>query len=143
MTQLLINLEKSVDSRMKELTNMEIGTNVNRTDPVLIQDEKILLKSKVLNMDTSKGLSNCVLFYNCKLFAFRAKDELRNLDSSQFSINHDQETGLSFLEFHGRSCKKGTKRPLAQNGLKPKISNTMKSRITTTVLSKSTKKILV
>lgn len=33
---------KNLDSRMKELTNMEIGTNVNRTDPVLIQDEEQL-----------------------------------------------------------------------------------------------------
>lgn len=105
---------KSLDSRMKELTNMGIGTKVNRADPVLIQDEEQLWKSEVLNMDTAQGLSNCVFFYNCKLFAFRAKDEHRNLDSSQFSINHDHETGLSFLEFHGRSCKN------VQGGLKHK-----------------------
>lgn len=57
-------------------------------------------------------------FYNCKLFAFRAKDEHRNLDSSQFSINHDHKTGLSFLEFHDRSCKN------VQGGLKHKKMET-------------------
>lgn len=105
-----------------------------------VQILSLFKKSEVLNMNTAQGLSNCVFFYNCKLFAFRAKDEHRNLDSSQFSINHDHKTGLSFLEFHDRSCKK------VQGGLKhkkwrPKISNTMNSKITSTVLSKSTKNI--
>lgn len=53
---------KSLDSRMKELTNMGIGTKINRADPVLIQDEEQLWKSEVLNMDTAQGLSNCVFF---------------------------------------------------------------------------------
>ena len=47
---------------MKELTNMGIGTKINRADPVLIQDEEQLWKSEVLNMNTAQGLSNCVFF---------------------------------------------------------------------------------
>lgn len=90
---------------MKELTNMGIGTKINRAEYFLIQDEEQLWKSEVLNMDTAKDFPIVYLFYNCKLFAFRAKDEHMNLDSSQFSINQCHETGLSFLEFHGRSCK--------------------------------------
>ncbi|XP_062601332.1 zinc finger MYM-type protein 2-like [Saccostrea cucullata] len=104
---------KSLDSRMKELTNMGVGTKVNRTDPVLQQDEEQLRNSGVLNQNTAQGLSVC-FFYNCKLFAFRANDEHRNLDVSQFSINYDHEPGLKYLEFKGRSCKN------VQGGLKHK-----------------------
>ncbi|XP_062580082.1 uncharacterized protein LOC134242074 [Saccostrea cucullata] len=92
---------------------MGVGTKVNRTDPVLQQDEEQLRNSGVLNQNTAQGLSVC-FFYNCKLFAFRANDEHRNLDVSQFSINYDHESGLKYLEFKGRSCKN------VQGGLKHK-----------------------
>jgi hypothetical protein len=65
-------------------------------------------------METSTGLSNCVFFYNCKLFAFRVCDEHRHLDASQFAIGTDPEIGLKYVEFMGRASKN------VQGGLKHK-----------------------
>lgn len=61
-------------------------------------------------METSTELSNCVFFYNCRLFGFRACDEHRNLDASQFAIG--PETDLKYVEFMGRASKN------VQGGLK-------------------------
>ena len=58
---------EKLDSRMKELT--EMGLNViNSSDPVTEDDELNRWKSGVLNMNTAKGLSNCVFFYIGKIF---------------------------------------------------------------------------
>lgn len=70
-------------------------------------------------METSTGLSNCVFFYNCKLFAFRVCDEHRNLDASQFAIGTDPEIGLKCVEFMGRASKN------VQGGLKHKKVETL------------------
>lgn len=91
---------------MKELANIGIGTNINRADPAIIQDDEQPWKSEVKNMNTAQEFPTVyILFYNGKLFALRAKGEHRNMDSFQLSINHDHETKISFLEIHGRSCK--------------------------------------
>ena len=74
---------------MKELTNQGIGTNVKRADHVLSSDEEAMWKSGTFNTTTSTGLSNIVFFYNCKLFRFRALDEHKDLDASQFRITVD------------------------------------------------------
>ena len=74
---------KSLDARMKELTNRGVRVKVKRADPVLKSDEEKMWSTGVLNMDSSTGLSNCVFFYNCKLFAFRTNDEHRNFEASR------------------------------------------------------------
>lgn len=90
---------------MKELANIGIGTNINRADPAIIQDDEQPWKSEVKNMNTAQEFPTVyILFYNGKLFALRAKGEHRNMDSSQFSINHDHGTKILFLEIHGKSC---------------------------------------
>lgn len=59
-------------------------------------------------MNTAQEFPTVYIFYNGKLFALRAKDEHRHMDSSQFSINHDHGTKILFLEIlfleiHGKS----------------------------------------
>ena len=44
------------------------------------------MKSGVMNMSTSKGLSYAVFFYNCKMFGLRGNTEHKNLDASQFTF---------------------------------------------------------
>ena len=113
---------KSLDARMKELTNRGVGVKVKRADPVLKSDEEKMWSTGVLNMDSSTGLSNCVFFYNCKLFAFRANDEHRNLEASQFDIVFDHESRSRCLEFTGRSSKN------VQGGLKHRTVSTKQIR---------------
>ncbi|CAG2239147.1 unnamed protein product [Mytilus edulis] len=95
---------KCLDSRMKELTNNGIGTNVKRADPILTTDEEAMWDSGVFNCNTSNGLTNIVFFYNCKLFGFRALDEHKQLDASQFRISVDT-IGNKLLHYTGRLCK--------------------------------------
>jgi hypothetical protein len=45
-----------------------------------------------------------VFFYNCKIFGFRALDEHKQLDASQFSISVDTN-GNKELHYTGRLCK--------------------------------------
>lgn len=89
---------------MKKLTNIGIGTNINRADPDIIQDDEQPWKSEVKNMNTAQEFPTVYIFYYGKLFALRAKGEHRNMDSSQFSINHDHGTEILFLKIHGKSC---------------------------------------
>ncbi|CAG2186232.1 unnamed protein product [Mytilus edulis] len=89
---------------MKELTNNGIGTNVKRADPILTTDEEAMWDSGVFNCNTSNGLTNIVFFYNCKLFGFRALDEHKQLDASQFRISVDT-IGNKLLHYTGRLCK--------------------------------------
>ena len=89
---------------MKELTNQGIGTQVKRTYPVLPNDEQALWDSGVFNIDLSTGLSYIVFFYNCNFFCFRALDEHKQLDASQFSISVDTN-GNKELHYTGRLCK--------------------------------------
>ncbi|XP_071161286.1 zinc finger MYM-type protein 2-like [Mytilus edulis] len=75
---------KCLDSRMKELTNNGIGTNVKRADPILTTDEEAMWDSGVFNCYTSNGLTNIVFFYNCKLFTM----VLFALASSRLVLTH-------------------------------------------------------
>ncbi|XP_071153407.1 zinc finger MYM-type protein 2-like [Mytilus edulis] len=95
---------KCLDSRMKELTNNGIGTNVKRADPILTTDEEVMWDSGVFNCNTSNGLTNIVFFHNCKLFGFRALNEHKQLDASQFRISVDT-IGNKLLHYTGRLCK--------------------------------------
>lgn len=107
---------------MKELTNKGVGVKVNRANPILKTGEIQLWETAVLNMETSTGLYSCVFFYNCKLVAFRACEEHRNLDASQFTISTDPETGVQYVEFMGRASKN------IQGGLKHKKVETTNNK---------------
>ncbi|CAC5397878.1 unnamed protein product [Mytilus coruscus] len=95
---------KYLDSRMKELTYNGIDTNVKRADPILTSDEETMWDSGVFDCKTATGLTNIVFFYNCKLFGFRALDELKELDASQYRIFFDTN-GNKLLHYTGRLCK--------------------------------------
>ncbi|CAG2247521.1 unnamed protein product [Mytilus edulis] len=71
---------KCLDSRMKELTNNGIGTNVKRADPILTTDEEAMWDSGVFNY------------------------EHKQLDASQFRISVDT-IGNKLLHYTGRLCK--------------------------------------
>ncbi|WAR00411.1 hypothetical protein MAR_024783 [Mya arenaria] len=55
---------KTIDSRMRELTNEGVGVEQKRSDPMSKEDERTMWEKGVFSMDTSKGLSNAVFFYN-------------------------------------------------------------------------------
>ena len=59
--QVFAFFRKSLDSRMKQLTNEGVGTHVKRADPVLLSDEQ-LWGSGVFDAVTGVGLSNIVFF---------------------------------------------------------------------------------
>ena len=69
-----------------------------------MDDEHILWDKGVFTFDTAEGLSHAVFFYNCKLFGFRAMDEHRELDPSQYKIYTDQHNKRC-LKFFGRASK--------------------------------------
>ncbi|CAC5402602.1 unnamed protein product [Mytilus coruscus] len=60
--------------------------------------------SGVFDCETATGLTNIVFFYNCKLFGFRALDEHKELDASQYRISVDTN-GNKLLHYTGRLCK--------------------------------------
>jgi hypothetical protein len=57
--------------------------------------------SGVFNVHLSTGLSYIVFFYNCHNFGFRALDEHKQLDASQFSISVDTN-GNKELHYTGK-----------------------------------------
>ena len=66
------SFRETLDSRMKELTEMGL-IFAKGSDPVTEDDEKKLWETKVLNVDTAKGLSNCVFFIMEKFRTARRK----------------------------------------------------------------------
>jgi hypothetical protein len=78
-------------------------------------------------METSTGLSNCVFFYNCKLFAFRACDEHRNLDASQFEIGTDPANGLKYVEFKHKKVETKTLNILNRRKIQDALLKYMKN----------------
>ena len=97
-------MRKALDCRMKELTAQGLGVNIKRADAVTLDDERALWSSNVFNMNTAKGLSYCVFFYNCKTFGLRGNLEHRNLDASQYAVRKD-ERGNSFVLFNSWNSK--------------------------------------
>ena len=59
---------------------------------------------KITQLVDNIPLSYIVFFYNCNFFCFRALDEHKQLDASQFSISVDTN-GNKELHYTGRLCK--------------------------------------
>ena len=67
-----------IDNRMKELT--EEGYNVVQvSDTISPQDEASLWETGTFSLDTARGLSYCVFYYNGNKFGLRGGNEHRNL----------------------------------------------------------------
>ena len=97
-----IQTRKALDSRMKELT--EQGYNVVRgSDNITPQDEAALWDSGTFNLNSARGLSYCVFFYNGKIFGLRGGSEHRSLTPDQFDIIQGSEG--KFLRFTSRNTK--------------------------------------
>ena len=80
---------KSLNARMKKLTNRGVGVKVKRADPVFKSDEEKLWSTGVLNMDSLTGLSNCVFFtfdFFFRVPGKRRAQELAGLSVWQFLI---------------------------------------------------------
>lgn len=66
---------KTLDSRMREPTNDGIGIETKSADPVTKDEDRTMLQKGVLSMNSAKGLSNAMFFYNGKVFGLRGGDE--------------------------------------------------------------------
>jgi hypothetical protein len=97
---------------MRELTNEGVGVEQKRSDPVSKEDERTMWEKGVFSMDTSKGLSNAVFFYNGKVFGLRGGEEHIGLLAEQFHLGHDDINNRDFVKFVPRLRKN------AQGGLK-------------------------
>lgn len=69
-----------------------------------LDDERASWSSNVFNMNTAKGLSYCVFFYNCKTFGLRGNLEHKNLDASQYAVKRD-DCGNSYILFNSWNSK--------------------------------------
>ena len=96
-------LRKSLDARMKALSNQGYGVVRRQAQPITRDMENILWEKGIFSCITSMGLLNVVYFYNCKLFGLRAGDEHRALCIEQFSFNCTN--GDLYMQFTGRNSK--------------------------------------
>ena len=94
---------KSLDARMKALSNQGYGVVRRRAQPITRDMENILWEKGIFLCVTSTGLLNVVYFYNCKLFGLRAGDEHRALCIEQFSFNCTN--GDLYMQFTGCNSK--------------------------------------
>ena len=67
----------------KSLRSNCVGADSKNTEGISIDEENMLWESKVLNVDTAKGLLRSVFFYNGKCFCLRGGQEHRDLGLSQ------------------------------------------------------------
>ena len=96
-------LRKSIDCRMKQLTQEGIGAQKMQASTVEPDDEDRLWASGAFSTTTSSGLLSATYFYICKVFGLRSRDEHRRLSMSQFEFDADN-TG-KYLKFTGKSSK--------------------------------------
>uniref|UniRef100_T1JUA8 ZMYM2-like/QRICH1 C-terminal domain-containing protein n=1 Tax=Tetranychus urticae TaxID=32264 RepID=T1JUA8_TETUR len=88
----------ALNAKLKHLKSNGIGLEVKRADTINEVDERKLWDKKILDMETSKGLLNCVFFYNGKVLALRGRSEHYNLKIEQFIFKVDSN-GTKFVEF--------------------------------------------
>ncbi|XP_060572336.1 zinc finger MYM-type protein 3-like [Ruditapes philippinarum] len=105
---------RTLDSRMRELTNEGIGIEVKSADAVTEEDEACLWGSGVFSVDNAKGLSNAVFFYNGKVFGLRGGDEQIGLQAEQFITGYDSAIKRRFVKFLPR-IRKNTQGGLKQS----------------------------
>lgn len=93
----------ALDCKMGQLQSKRIGIDIKRADIITDEDEKKLWNSKVISLESSRGLSNGVYFYNNMCFAMRIGDEHRALTTDMYSFT--EENGVEKLMFKGRLNK--------------------------------------
>lgn len=120
---------------MKELTNMGIGTKINRADPVLIQEIRSFEHEYC-----SGTFQLCIFFTTANCLHLERRTNTGTWIHLNFQLimitRPDCHSWKSTIDL-----AKMFKEALSTKKLKPKISNTMNSKITSTELSKSTKNI--
>ncbi|XP_021362841.1 uncharacterized protein LOC110456414 [Mizuhopecten yessoensis] len=97
------HFQLTLRSQMKLSEDMGIKTDKKQSQPISQDQERILWKRRILNMDTALGLSRSVYYYNCKVFGVRAREEHRNLRVEQYMFGTDNEG--KYIVFHGNSSK--------------------------------------
>ena len=75
----------------RKLINLGFGLKKRQAAPVTHDDEHTIWEKGVFTEKTSKGVSYIMYVYNCKMFAFRARDEHVNLMVEQFSFGLDSD----------------------------------------------------
>ena len=74
---------------MKDLLSNSLGTKVKKADPILPDDECVILENGVLDDKSAESLQCTMRFYACKLFGLRGHYEHRNLTCEQFTVGID------------------------------------------------------
>ena len=94
-------LHRAFDRVCKELHTQGVGTVVQHTDPVTMDEENHLWKAGILGVDTPKQLLRSVFFYNGKNLCLRGGEEHRCLKLSQFTrgckINENGEEDIQYV----------------------------------------------
>lgn len=94
---------KTVNSKMQDLLENGIGTEIKQAEPVSAEDENKLWDLGIFGDRDAKTLQLTVFFYACKLFGLRGRDEHRSLQASQFHVGNDSRG--KFIRFVGRNTK--------------------------------------
>ena len=81
--QAFVPLKNTCDSLFKRLHSKGIGAETKAVPVLTAESEATLWSTKVMNMDTPKGLLRAVFFYNGKNFCLRGGAEQRGLKISQ------------------------------------------------------------
>ena len=82
--QAFLPVKNSCDSIFKWLHSKGIGAETKAVSVFTAESEATLWSTKVMSMDTPKGLLRAVFFYNGKNFCLRGGAEQRGLKISQF-----------------------------------------------------------
>ena len=77
------NIQRSCEAVFRSLHKEGIGAQVKHAPTISTEEEKRLWDTKVLDVNTPKGLSNAVFFYFGKVCCLRGGEEQRNLKPSQ------------------------------------------------------------
>lgn len=92
-------LRNTCDSIFKRLHSKGIGAEIKAVPVFTAENEARLWDTKVLSMDTPKGLLRAVFFYNGKNFCLRGGAEQRGLKISQFHREIVQVDGRNVCSY--------------------------------------------
>lgn len=139
-------LRNTCDSIFKQLHSKGIGAETKATPVFTAESEAKLWDTKVLSMDTPKGLLRAVFFYNGKNFCLRGGAEQRGLKISQFrkevvQINGRDVCSYVYHEFGSKNRQGGFNSLNSDNKSVRQYENTIGAICHVKILDKYLQKI--
>ena len=112
--------QDAIDSQMKSLTRKGVGVTIKQPEPIMPHEEDMMWAKGILGDGHPRTFLNTLVFLFGKFFAFRSREEHRNLSFMQLNVFGGDETERERLQYrsHGEKNHRGG---LKDRRVKPKV----------------------